>query len=235
MSRKVIGFRYNILFGNAAIPAAHTGDYAVSAMLAAALRDLQIREMPSGSKYSFPLNLRKPVQIAKDSILDIRLDILLDILAGHAFVSDHFTHCFIHDGIHCLRDAVISRGSDYCIDLRHLGQYFFTISLCQAARNYQSLAVTDILLLCHLKDGIYALLLGRSYEAAAVYNDDIRLALIIRELIRASLKDAHHILSINKILITAQRDKHYLHQFRSLSSSSLSSSSSSRPSSASIS
>jgi len=85
------------------------------------------------------------------------------------------------------------------------------IPLCQTARRHKKAAFPILLVRCHLKQSIDALLLGITNETTGVYHNDLCILFPVcdRESILAQGGDHH--LTVHQILIAAKRHKKYIH------------------------
>ena len=91
-----------------------------------------------------------------------------------------------------LRNPVVGSRSHNCIHFRNLFQDLLPVSLRQTSGHDQPFQLSLVFPFCHFKNRIHALFLGISDKTAGIYNNDIRLRLIIRKSISFFCEQAEH-------------------------------------------
>ena len=168
--------------GNAPVVPPDLGYDAVGAALAAALRNLQIGEVPSCGHDPLPACGRRRLQAP----------IVIPCPAGEDF-------------LHRLPDFLYGRRAHQRVHLGNLPADFLLVALSQAARGDQGLQLPLSAQIRHLQQRPYALLLGIPDEAAGIDNRDIRFLLVIGKGKTFFPQNAQHQLRVGQILVTAKR------------------------------
>ena len=154
--RQHIGLFQQNLHGYAAVAAPNLGNDAITAPLAASLRNLQIGIMASGSQYS----------------VDAKFNRCIRILHKYRFAARQRL-------FHGIRDPADTSGAHDSIHLRNLCLNLSVIALSQTSCRHQRLDPAVLLQLCRLQQRIDTFLFGVSDKTAGIHHHNIALVFII--------------------------------------------------------
>ena len=199
---EVVGLFDDVGDGTAALFAAQRGDDAEGAGVVAALGDLQVRRVAGHRVGAGQVAAGDEGEVLGDLVSRLHRfavddgQAALGLLHGLAKAKAR-QHVF---------DLGVVRRAEEGVDLGEFALEFADVALGHAARDDQ-LGAGLGLQQAHLEDGLDRLLLGLADEAAGVDDDGVGLFRALHHGVTTGHRDAKHMLGVDAVFGTAERDK----------------------------